>query len=247
MANGMKSPLIGITTYRTHNRFGYSQICVNEAYISSVMGAGGTPFLIPLGLSEERLLSLLLQIDGVLFSGGGDLNPESYGSQMHPRVDNVDPDRDRVELFLIRKVIEMQLPFFGICRGLQLVNVGLGGGLYEDITDQRPGSLQHQSPASWPRDRLVHPVVVEKSSKLYEILDQPELLVNSVHHQGVRELASGVRATAFAPDGIIEAFEIDDFPFGLAVQWHPEWLQAHPSMQALFRSFVDFAATRQEK
>jgi putative glutamine amidotransferase len=235
----MTAPLIGITTYRTHNRYQYPQICLSEAYISSLAQAGALPVLVPLGLSESALDELVARLDGVLFSGGGDVEPERYGSQPHPLVDNVDLDRDRVELHLLQKVLAARQPFLGICRGLQLINIGLGGTLYEDILDQKPGSLHHSTPDELPRNHLSHTVRVESNSQLSKILAHPEVQVNSLHHQGVRRLAGDLLPTAYAPDGIIEAFELPGVRYGLAVQWHPEWLQEHLSMQALFRSFVE--------
>lgn len=237
----MSAPLIGITTYRTRNRFGLPQICLNEAYISSLTEAGAVPVLVPLGLSQGNIDALIGRLDGLLFSGGGDVHPDSYGSQDHPLVENVDVDRDRVEIQLLQRTIEAKLPFLGICRGLQVINVGLGGGLYEDLLDQRPGSLRHQSSEGLKRDRLAHLVKIDEDSRLCEILGQGEVNVNSSHHQGIRTLAAGLKATAFATDGLIEAFELSGYPFGLAVQWHPEWLQAHAPMRALFRSFVQAA------
>ncbi len=241
----MKSPLIGITTYRTRNRQGYAQICLNEAYVTALEGAGAQPCLIPPGLSTASLEGLLGRLDGVIFSGGGDIQPERYGSQPHPLVENVDPDRDQTELFLLQRLVDSGTPFLGICRGMQIINVGLGGSLFEDILDQRPDSLRHQSPDEWPRDRLAHPVQVEPDTRLYEILGQSSLQVNSQHHQAVRRLAPALRPAAFAPDGVLEACELPDHPFGVAVQWHPEWLQAHPPMQALFRSLVEACRQRQ--
>jgi len=235
----MTAPLIGITTYRTRNRYQYPQICLSEAYISSLAQAGALPVLVPLGLSESALDELVALLDGVLFSGGGDVEPERYGSQPHPLVDNVDLDRDRVELHLLQKVLAARQPFLGICRGLQLINIGLGGTLYEDILDQKPGSLHHSTPDELPRNHLSHTVRVESNSQLSKILAHPEVQVNSLHHQGVRRLAGDLLPTAYAPDGIIEAFELPGVRYGLAVQWHPEWLQEHLSMQALFRSFVE--------
>ena len=237
----MTAPLIGITTYRNPNRLGYPQNCISEAYVSSLEAAGALPAMIPLGLSESTLDGMLERLDGVLFSGGGDLQPERYGSQPHPLVHNVDLDRDRVELKLFEETIRRGLPFLGICRGLQLINVALGGSLYEDLLDQHPGALRHQAPDEWPRDQLAHTVQLEIDSRLSAILGGTELQVNSQHHQGIRRLAGGLRATAYAPDGIVEAFELPGYPYGLAVQWHPEWLQAHAPMRALFRSFAQAA------
>jgi putative glutamine amidotransferase len=235
----MPAPLIGITTYRTYNRYQYPQICLSEAYISSLAQAGALPVLVPLGLSEPALDELVARLDGMLFSGGGDVEPERYNSLPHPLVDNVDLDRDRVELHLLQKTLAADQPFLGICRGLQVINVGLGGSLYEDILDQKPGSLQHSTSDELPRNHLTHTVRLEPSSQISRILAQSEVQVNSLHHQGIRRLASNLIATAYAPDGIIEAFELPGARYGLAVQWHPEWLQEHLPMQALFRSFVE--------
>jgi putative glutamine amidotransferase len=149
-------------------------------------------------------------------------------------------------LYLLEQAQSMELPFLGICRGLQLINVGLGGSLYEHILEQHEGALQHQYSPDWPRDYLAHSVQVRRDSLLGNILGVSELHVNSLHHQGVKELAPRLRATAYAPDGLLEAFELPDFPFGLAVQWHPEWLLGQPSSRALFQAFVAACKPEQE-
>jgi putative glutamine amidotransferase len=234
----MPSPLIGLTSYRHLNTYGLPLNSITEAYVRAVSNAGALPVMIPLGLSEETLDALLNKLDGILFTGGGDVHPERYGSQAHPLVDDVDPDRDRVEVHLLNRILEQGLPFLGICRGLQVINVALGGTLFEDILDQRPNSLKHQYYPNWPRNYLAHEVQVEKASQLRRMLGSPTIQVNSLHHQGIRDLAAPLQATAYAPDGVIEAFELTDHPFGMAVQWHPEWLQEHPPMQSIFRTFV---------
>ncbi len=237
----MNTPLIGITTYRTQNRSGYAQLCINEAYVSSIAESGGIPVLVPLGLSPMQMDDLLNRLDGLLFSGGGDILPETYGSQSHSRVDNIDPDRDRVEIYLLERIMELKRPFFGICRGLQLINVALGGTLYEDLLDQYPGSLSHQTPETLPRDHLWHSVIIDPNSQIHQIMQQTEAQVNSQHHQGIRQLAASLKPSAYSPDGVIEAFELPEYPFGVAVQWHPEWLKKDPAMQALFNSFIHSA------
>jgi putative glutamine amidotransferase len=163
---------------------------------------------------------------------------------MHPKVNSVDTDRDRVELFVLQEVIQRQTPFLGICRGFQVINVGLGGTLYEDILDQHPGGMDHSHQPGAPRDHLTHAVAVEPESKLGQILGQKSVPVNSLHHQGVRRLAPTLRPTATSPDGLIEAYELPGYPFGLAVQWHPECLPDHPAMQRLFQAFVQAAGNR---
>lgn len=233
----MSSPIIGITTSRTLSKYGYPLLALTEAYTQSIARSGATPLLIPLGLSEEQLMDVLDRIDGILFAGGGDIHPGAYGSQMHPLVAEVDADRDRVEIFLAQRVIEQKMPFLGICRGIQLVNVALGGTLWEDLEDQRPGSSRHSYFPEFPRKHLAHVVNIYSNSKLASILQTDQAQVNSLHHQGIHELAPGLMATAVAPDGLIEAAEIPDYPFGIAVQWHPEWLPDSAAQDELFHSF----------
>jgi putative glutamine amidotransferase len=237
----MPSSLIGVTTWRTSSKSGTSWISVAEAYLQAISGAGACPVLIPPGLPEERLAALLARLDGVLFTGGGDLNPRTYGGKSHPDLEEVDDDRDRVELFLLHRALEDGVPFLGICRGIQVINVGLGGSLYADIPSQYPGAIKHDFHSDWPRDYLAHDVQVQPGSHLRRILGESRLQVNSLHHQGIRRLAPGLLATAHAPDELIEAVELSDHPFGLAVQWHPEFLTDHKPMRNLFRGFVEQA------
>ncbi len=236
----MSVPVIGLTTSRVNNSKGFPTLTVMETYTSAVVRAGGAPLMIPLGLPSESLPSVVSRLDGILFTGGGDVRPQVYGSQDHSKVTLIDDDRDRVELDLFHLIHQSGKPFLGICRGIQMINVALGGSLYEDILDQQPGSLNHDR-SHYARNYLAHPVDVVKDSRLENILGARQVEVNSLHHQGVRELAKGVVATACAPDGLVEAFEVPDYSFGLAVQWHPECLQEHQSMRDLFRAFVQAA------
>jgi putative glutamine amidotransferase len=235
-------PLIGITTYRSLSRYSYPVISLTEAYVQALSLAGADPLLVPPGLPDKGMGSLLARLDGILFSGGGDIHPRFYGSQPHPLVTEVDEDRDRVEIALVRQAMQRGTPFLGICRGLQVINVALGGSLYEDLLDQYPNSLKHDSFPEKARDYLAHSVSIDENSQLAEILGTQEVQVNSLHHQGIRKAAPDLRSTAHAPDGVIEAVEAPEHPFGLAVQWHPEWLQAHLVMRSLFERFVQAAA-----
>jgi putative glutamine amidotransferase len=234
-------PLIGITTARRPHAEVRSQIVVTEAYVQAVTAAGGCPVLIPLGLTPEQLDNLLPRLDGILFTGGGDIDPTFYNTVPHPMVGDVDLDRDSVELYLLERAVDQEMPFLGICRGLQLVNVGLGGTLYADITTQRAGSLRHDYYPDYPRDYLAHAVDVHAGSRLAGILGETHMEVNSLHHQGIDRLAPGLTKIASAPDGIVEAVELPEHPFGLAVQWHPEWLGVHAPMRALFQAFIQAA------
>jgi putative glutamine amidotransferase len=239
-------PLIGLTGWQTRNEKGHPSTSVSMKYTQAVAEAGGIPLIIPLGLLEEQLERLAARLDGILFTGGGDVHPGRYGSAMHPLVSEIDEDRDRVEICLIREAARGEKPFFGICRGVQAINVALGGTLYEDILDQMPGGQPHQFSGQAPRNTLAHPVRVREGSRLAGILGSPETGVNSLHHQGLRLLAPGLAPVAWAPDGLVEAVELTGHPFGLGVQWHPEWLQEHAPMRALFRAFVEAAKVKRD-
>jgi putative glutamine amidotransferase len=240
-------PLIGITTARRPHDEVRSQIVVTEAYVQAVAVAGGCPVMVPLGLSPILLDGLLARLDGLLFTGGGDIDPSFYGAAPHPKVGDVDLDRDGVELYLLEKAVGQGKPFLGICRGLQLINVGLGGMLYADITAQRPGALRHDYYPDYPRDYLAHAVEIRAGSRLAGILGASQVEVNSLHHQGIDRLAPGLASVASAPDGIVEAVELPEHPFGLAVQWHPEWLGLHAPMRALFQAFIKAAEGRSKR
>ncbi len=237
----MRPPLIGITTYRKADVRGYSQIGGAEAYVQAVARAGGLPVLVPLGLDADALRAITERLDGILFTGGGDIAPACYGVETDLDLMLVDTDRDRVEFALLETALQNATPFLGVCRGLQVINVALGGTLYVDIAAELPQALPHRFYPDWPRDHLAHSVSVEEGSLLMRVLGAAEARVNSLHHQGVRELGEGLVATAQAPDGMIEALEVPDHPFGLAVQWHPENLQADPAMRNLFRALVNAA------
>lgn len=234
----MANPLIGVTTSPDKSPLGLPTSALPTQYVSAIHQAGGLPVLVPLGISEESALSLLGRLDGVVFSGGGDVDPEIFAGLPHPRVMNVSPERDRLEMVLVRRAVEHNVPFLGICRGIQVINVALGGKLYTHIEDQLPGALKHDYFPGWERNYLAHPLKVEPNSRLASILGSEEVMVNSLHHQGLSEFASSLRPVAWAPDGLIEAVELPDHPFGLGVQWHPEWLLEHAPERALFRAFV---------
>ncbi|UCH60342.1 MAG: gamma-glutamyl-gamma-aminobutyrate hydrolase family protein [Anaerolineales bacterium] len=237
----MSAPIVGLTTFRTLSSYGFHMLSLTEAYVQALNKAGASPVLVPLGLNENALTSLVNRLDGLLFTGGGDVHPERYGSAAHPKVSQVDEDRDRVEIQLLQQALSKRLPVMGICRGLQLINVGLGGSLYEDILDQHPGGEKHDYYPGYPRNYLAHLVEVQAGSRIAGVLGNGSVEVNSLHHQGIRRLGSGLKVTAVAPDGVIEAVELEDYPFGLAVQWHPEWLSEHLAMRSLFEAFVEAA------
>lgn len=238
-------PLIGIAAERessSPDQPGFKFQGMLTAYIESVREAGGLPVLIPLTLTEDDLDELPARLNGILIPGGGDIDPAAYHTLPHPQTKNVDADRDRLELGLTRQAVKQGRPFFGICRGLQVFNVALGGTLYQDLPSEHPSSVTHAYPwREFPPDRIAHTVKVEEESLLARCLDKEPLVeVNSSHHQAVKDLAPGLEITARAPDGVVEAIELPTHPFALAVQWHPEHLR-QPEMRRLFERFISAA------
>jgi len=242
-----KRPLIGCTTYRktTHNST-VPMMGLATAYIESVQAAGGIPLLITLGLDEASLEAILAQVDGILLPGGGDINPSRYnGGNRHATLRGIDDDRDWMEMWLARAAVAGNIPLLAICRGHQIFNVAMGGTLWQDVESQTAATMKHDFYQIWPRHHLAHQVSLTAGSCLAGCLPQETVQVNSLHHQGIRELAPGLTATAVAPDGLIEGIEAPDHPFALGVQWHPENLiGVAPAMLGLFRGLVDAARNR---
>ncbi len=234
----MTPPFIGITTTHFKLKLPLPSSGISEAYIRAVHAAGGIPLLIPSGLSSDELQSLLSRLDGILFTGGGDIDPVHFHGTTHAHISSIIPERDETELNLVHLVTEGRLPFLGICRGIQVINVALGGTLYTHIADQLPGSLKHNYEE---RTHLAHAVQVKPGSQLASILGTTSLQTNSLHHQGLEFVSERLSAVAWASDGLVEAVELEGHPFGLAVQWHPEWLQEMPAMRNLFSAFVESA------
>lgn len=233
-------PVIGITAPEGINPNGLPTVMLIQAYIHAIVEAGGVPVLIPSMLPEKGWEVLYERLDGILFSGGGDIAPERFGGENHPRVDGIEPQRDVIELNFVRAVVDGGKPFLGICRGIQVVNVGLGGTLYEHLGEQFVHGIDHTYPGNM-RTRLVHEIKVEEGTRLAEIVGEPILNVNSLHHQGLKDIAPDLLITGRAPDGLVEAVELPDHPFGLAVQWHPEWLTDQQPTRKLFKAFVEAA------
>ncbi|HEU0294061.1 MAG TPA: gamma-glutamyl-gamma-aminobutyrate hydrolase family protein [Anaerolineales bacterium] len=233
-------PLIGITTYYSTNSYGQPLVVLQQSYVKAIKQAGGVPVLIPSLVAEDGWDALYARLDGILFSGGGDIGLEYSPGDPHPRIDDVDPERDSVELKLINAAASDGKPFLGICRGCQIMNVALGGTLYTHIPDQLPNALDHSYPGNL-RTVLVHQVKIEEGTHTAEIFGEPIIKVNSLHHQGIKDVAPSVRAAGHAPDGLVEVIELPDHPFGLAVQWHPEWLTDQEGTRNLFKKFVDAA------
>lgn len=233
-------PLIGITTTQSKTVYGQPTVMLMQSYINAVMQAGGVPVLIPSLIVEDGWDAAYARLDGILFSGGGDIGLEYSPGALHPRIDDVDLLRDSIELRMVKAAASDGKPFLGICRGCQVMNVAMGGSLYTHLPDQLPHALDHSYPGNM-RTVLVHQVKIEEGTRFAEIFGEPIVHVNSLHHQGLKEIAPSLRVAGHAPDGLVEAIELPDHPFGLAVQWHPEWLTDQVSTRNLFHKFVQAA------
>jgi putative glutamine amidotransferase len=236
-------PIIGITTNQSANSYGQPIILLQQSYVRAVMQAGGVPMLIPSMISQDGWDAVYSRLDGILFSGGGDIALDHFAGDPHPRIDDVEPERDSVEIKMLQAAASDGKPFLGICRGCQVMNVALGGTLYTHLPDQLPNALDHSYPGNM-RTVLVHEIKIEEGTRAAEIYGTPIIKVNSLHHQGLKDIAPMLRVAGHAPDGLVEAIELPDHPFGLGVQWHPEWLTDQEVTRNLFRKFVEAAKSR---
>ncbi len=231
-------PIIGITTYDSQSASGLPIVALQTNYIQAILQAGGLPVLLPSQLNQEEWMELYPRLDGLLLTGGGDIALKYFSGTDHPKIGDVDEERDTLELPLLRAAAANGKPFLGICRGCQVVNVALGGTLYTHIPDQLATDIRHDCYPDIPRTHLAHPVRIVEGSQMAEIVGEALLQVNSLHHQGLKDLAPALKAVGYAPDGLVEAVELPGHPFGVAVQWHPEWLRDQEPTWRLFRAFI---------
>lgn len=237
-------PIIGVVAAQYERKSGGLVAGSPISYVRAVEAGGGIPLLIQLTSDQEVLDTLYRLCDGLLFIGGGDVDPERFGMDRHPACGDPDPLRDQVELALARRAAADGLPICGICRGIQLINVAMGGTLYQDIPSEMPGALDHYaSRNNAGRTLMPHTIAIEPSSWLAKQLRTSEIPVNTFHHQALLDVAPGLRVTALAPDGVVEAVEGTDSQFIVGVQCHPEdlWDAAEPRWAHLFAGFVAVA------
>ncbi len=234
----MYPPLIGITA-GNHPRISGSYV-VRWDYVRSVERAGGVPIVLaPSGAALHP--SLVDRLDGLLLTGGLDIDPSAYGEAPHPSLSHTSKERDEFEFLLIEGALRRGLPLLGICRGLQSLNVALGGSLLQDIPSLVGVQVSHDDPER-PRHDIAHAVTVQAGTRLHEILGAERVDVNSFHHQAPKRLADGLIVTATADDGVIEGVERPGAAFVLGVQWHPEAFWNHGANFApLFAAFVGAA------
>lgn len=235
----MPKPLIGITA----NQFlteggimaGTKRQYVSDAYVRAVLCAGGVPVLLPIITDQAAIEQQLAAVDGLLLSGGGDPQPQLFGEEPVPELGKVIPERDMHELLLIDLALKADKPVLGICRGCQLLTIALGGNIHQHLSADK-ASIQHDQNS--PGDYAGHTVLLERGSKLAKILGE-QVLTNSFHHQAVNDLGRGLRVSARAKDGVIEAIEHETADFVVGVQWHPElMIDKEPIMLELIKAFV---------
>lgn len=236
----MKKPIIGISGSLLRDEdgdfAGYERAYVNNDYITSVVSAGGIPYIIPLIEDEDIILAHAELIDGLIMSGGHDVNPLLYGEEPCKELGEILPKRDAFDIFLIKAVMNLKKPILGICRGEQILNVANGGTLYQDLKFSKNCYIKHN------QKRLpnfaTHTVMIEEKSKLYDILGESSL-VNSFHHLAIKDVAKDFKVVAYSKDGIIEAIEKEGNVFVVGVQWHPEMLSKnYPNMLKIFEKLI---------
>lgn len=228
-------PVIGLVPLYDDEKDSYWML---PGYMKGLEEAGAVAVMMPLTEDAGVIAPLVDMLDGFVLTGGHDVNPALYGEEPIEECGLFCTPRDKMEHMLLAAALEADKPVFGICRGLQFLNVFLGGSLYQDLPAQHPDGLDHHMTP--PYDVPAHEVAVEKDSRLYELLGKEKLEVNSYHHQAVKRLAPGLKAMAFATDGLVEAVEMPGKRFVAATQWHPEFsYRVNDSSRKLFEAFVE--------
>ncbi len=249
--NSAPTILVAPSASRAGEEFYDYSVTLSDAYLRAVTSAGGIPVVSPIAPSEKLVAEMVSRFDGVLLSGGDDIDPRLYWEDVPENLAKTSTDhdaaRDLFEAILIKEAFRQQKPMLAICRGLQMVNVALGGTLVVDIPSQAPSPIRHARMDL--KDKVVHPIRIEEGTMLRTILGKEEIGVNSTHHQAIGRLAQGLKSVAKAADGIVESCELCEplVPFFLGVQFHPERLiWRYPEFLELFRSFTAACAVNRK-
>lgn len=242
----MTKPIIGISAsilIDNGDFAGYRRIYVNEDYAAAVIKAGATPLVLSINDDDSVIDEYINIIDGLILSGGHDVDPRNYEENPNPKLGQVLPERDRFDLKLLKKAKEKNIPILGICRGFQLINVSYGGSLWQDLSYSDKDYIKHNQ--VYGPEITTHSIKVEEGTKLHNIFKKDTLSVNSFHHQIIKNLGQGLKLSAQAPDGVVEAFEDPNYRFLLGVQFHPEMLhRVKDEMQGLFNELVKEAGEK---
>ena len=231
-----KAPVIGLTANVIEGK-----LLINTDYFNAVLKSGGVPILMPYTTDEEQINTALDICDGFLFTGGGDIDPTYYGEARLPECGETDPERDVPEMALLKRALDTGKPIMAICRGMQILNVALGGTLWQDLPSQIPSEINHRV---IPGTETAHSVSIIKGTPLHKLIGKESIEVNTVHHQGIKKLADGLIHSAIAPDGIIEAYYSESERYVRAYQWHPERIYKVCGESAPI--FADFIAACKE-
>ncbi len=228
-------PVIGVTPLYDDER---ESIWMLPGYVDALKSYGALPLILPFTSSDADIAQLVDMCDGILFTGGHDVDPALYEERKSPKCGEVSTQRDKLEFALLQRALMIDLPVLGICRGAQFINVCLGGTLYQDIPSQLPSAVQHHMAP--PYDRPCHEVSLVPGTPLYYLLKATKLQVNSYHHQGIRDLSFQLSPMAYASDSLIEAFYHPMKSFTWGVQWHPEFLwEKDGAQRQVFQAFVE--------
>jgi putative glutamine amidotransferase len=238
-------PVIGINASFSREENQNPSVSVRANYVDAVTSAGGIPIILPPLASTNDVDQQIAACDGFIFVGGPDIDPARFGEEPHPTMNPMSPRREVYDFELIDHVIKARKPFLAICLGCQQVNVALGGSLIQDINSQTSTTIQHSRRQIPYTSR--HDVEVEPKTKLHDLVGTRTLSTNTAHHQAVDRPGEGVKVTSRTDDGVIESFELRDYPFGLGIQWHPEYLVAEKEHRALFEGLVREAKKQREK
>ncbi len=236
----MEKPLIGLLPLYQQTE---QRLWMHHGYLELLEAAGGVPLILPLLEEEQGLEQLLAVCSGFLFPGGGDVEPGLFGEEMHRGCRAVCPRRDQMELALLKRLRQRDLPVWGICRGVQVMNIAYGGDIYQDLNSQffpEKGAVEHDQDGRLPDDYPIHSVAIQPGSSLHRFIKADSLRVNSLHHQGIRRVGAGLAVAARSADGLPEALEDPAKRFFLGVQWHPERMWNRDKTQLdLARAFVE--------
>lgn len=241
----LNKPVIGLTSTRyfvqTKSLPGIAKIFVNEDYSNAIEKVAGIPMIIPPVCRDELIENFVDLCDGFVITGGRDVHPMTYNALPNQKCDDFDKDVDDAHIKLIKLALKKDKPVLGICRGCQLLNVALGGTLYQDIETEAEFKT-HGHVFQHIKTDVVHPINIENDSILYRMFKQEKINVNSIHHQAVKETGEGVEICAKANDGIIECIAVKNKKFALGIQWHPEMLlDKYNSMLCIFEEFINSA------
>ena len=239
-----KRPLIGINMDASGSTE-TQRLSLSSDYVDAVTDAGGIPVLLPSVEDIEAVKEQVAICDGFVFTGGKDIDPARYGETAHESVNPLHLRRENYDFSLIQEVLRSRKPFLAVCLGCQEVNVALGGTLVQDIVSETSTTIDHKQDGS--RGEPTHDIAITSPSKLASLVSVTSLSVNSFHHQSCDVPGKNIKYTAKAPDGVVESYELEDYPFGVAVQWHPEGLTSYTAHLKVYEGLVNAARHGKEK